>query len=336
MAGSISFLHNETRNGISAIRATCTADAADGSYPATALPAFAGVILSIATNPGSPAPTDNYDITLVDQDGLDRLNGAGADRDTTTSERATVSGASAVYLGEPLLLTLTNNIVNSAVTVVTIYYSAVSSAATSGGSVTVTGDVGVSSIASGDNTVGRVKITDGSQVAEVLDLTTNDALAVALMDASGNHITFPVPIDIAVTPTLDTSAYASGDSLHTTVMTFANAAATSAGTGTITKLVVNDDDNQGAAGELWIFHDSVTPTTANSAHAISDADAAKCIGVIPFGPYYAGSNNQVSVNSGVSLSYHCTATSLYGIAVTRGTPTYTSAGLDFHIYCVRD
>ena len=44
------------------------------------------VILRVVTDPGSTAPTDNYDVTLVDEFGLDLLAGQGANRDTTTTE----------------------------------------------------------------------------------------------------------------------------------------------------------------------------------------------------------------------------------------------------------
>lgn len=44
-------------------------------------------------------------------------------------------------------------------------------------------------IATGDNTIGRVKITDGTTVATVRELGTNDALNVAIADGSGNQIT---------------------------------------------------------------------------------------------------------------------------------------------------
>src|SRR4051812_32088221 len=45
-----------------------------------------GTILRCATNPGSAAPTDDWDVTLTDEDGLDVLAGQGANRDTTNSE----------------------------------------------------------------------------------------------------------------------------------------------------------------------------------------------------------------------------------------------------------
>ena len=41
----------------------------------------------------------------------------------------------------------------------------------------------------GDATLGRVKITDGTDVADVLDLTTYNPLAVAVVDANGDQVT---------------------------------------------------------------------------------------------------------------------------------------------------
>jgi len=48
-----------------------------------------GTLVKATTNPGSAAPTDNYDITLTDEDGVDVLancQSSLANRDTTTSE----------------------------------------------------------------------------------------------------------------------------------------------------------------------------------------------------------------------------------------------------------
>ncbi len=46
-----------------------------------------------------------------------------------------------------------------------------------------------STLAAADNTVGRVKITDGTTMATVRDLAAGDALNVAIVDGSGAHIT---------------------------------------------------------------------------------------------------------------------------------------------------
>lgn len=157
------------------------------------------------------------------------------------------------------------------------------------------------------------------------------------VDGSG----VPLPIgnlstSIAVTPALDTAAYATGDSLHTAVMEFANAARVSGGSGIIEKLVIVDAAVQSAAGELWLFSATVTPAAANAAHSISDADAALCIGVIPFGPYYASALNSVSVAKGLNLAFKVAGTSLFGILVTRGTPTYAAGSLTVSLLISQD
>jgi len=45
-----------------------------------------GWCVKIITDPGSTAPTDNYDITLVDENGVDALEGKLVDRDTANNE----------------------------------------------------------------------------------------------------------------------------------------------------------------------------------------------------------------------------------------------------------
>lgn len=61
--------------------------AADGS--ATATVSLYGWLIKAVTDPaaGGSAPTDNYDITLV-QDGVDAAGGTLADRDTANNEQA--------------------------------------------------------------------------------------------------------------------------------------------------------------------------------------------------------------------------------------------------------
>lgn len=58
---------------------------ADGNVTVT-IPQITGEILRVVTNPGSTAPSDNYDITLNDEDGLDSLAGGGGNRDTANTE----------------------------------------------------------------------------------------------------------------------------------------------------------------------------------------------------------------------------------------------------------
>jgi hypothetical protein len=185
--------------------------------------------------------------------------------------------------------------------------------------------------------------TDPVLVAGVI---RDDALA-ALTPADGDYTALrvdslgtlwtrqPPSVVVSASPTLDTVIYAAGDSLHTAVITFASAVRVSGGTGRVRKVIVIDKDLQSAAGELWLFSATVTPAAANAAHSISDADAALCIGVIPFGTYYASALNSVSVAS-PDLPINCAATTLFGILVTRGTPTYTAAGLTVALQIAQD
>lgn len=57
-----------------------------------------------------------------------------------------------------------------------------------GGALTVDGSV-TATLAAADNAVGRVKLTDGTDVADVLDLTNSNPLTVAIVDGSGTQIT---------------------------------------------------------------------------------------------------------------------------------------------------
>lgn len=109
---------------------TCTASADDASFPSTATTQvitdqIAGrYIAEVRTNPGATAPQAAYDITLKDTDGIDLMGGTLADRSATASERAVPSVASGIYGSTPidgaLTLAITNNNVNSAVTVIKI------------------------------------------------------------------------------------------------------------------------------------------------------------------------------------------------------------------------
>jgi len=47
---------------------------------------YDGKIITLVTNPGATAPTDNWDLTVLDSDSEDVLVGAGIDRDTANTE----------------------------------------------------------------------------------------------------------------------------------------------------------------------------------------------------------------------------------------------------------
>lgn len=127
MAGTVSATKYEA-SGIGIIIIAATGDASNGTFPDTALPAFGGYLLALITNPGATAPTNNYDITLIDADGLDRLQDVGGNRSSTNSQEAAIvrSGTAIhppVIDGETLTLNIDNNSVASAGIAIKIVYA---------------------------------------------------------------------------------------------------------------------------------------------------------------------------------------------------------------------
>ena len=145
----------------------------------------------------------------------------------------------------------------------------------------------------------------------------------------------PLAIQVSTTDAA-TGAIAVGDCVHTTILQFANATLVAGGTGTVSKFLFHDKDDQAAPGELWLFNDTVTIPAADAAWSLSDADLAKCVGVIPFGPYFDATLGQIAVNSSVRLRYTCAATTLFGALKTLGTPTYTAPGPTVTLFVDRD
>lgn len=169
------------------------------------------------------------------------------------------------------------------------------------------GDVDVASIAAGENLIGKV-----GSVSTMIDIT----------------------------PTLTVHAtYAANDYVGTsgTPMDFATAARVNGGTGLITGAVLVDGTLSSVAAELWLFDATVTPPADSAAWAISDADAAKCIGVIPFATYYASANNSVSIATcSIVFKAGVADQSLFGCLVTRGAPAYTDGSVTVRLMVLQD
>ena len=47
---------------------------------------YSGECVRLITVPGSPAPSDKYDVIILDEDGYDILGGGGTDRSNTNTE----------------------------------------------------------------------------------------------------------------------------------------------------------------------------------------------------------------------------------------------------------
>lgn len=150
------------------------------------------------------------------------------------------------------------------------------------------------------------------------------------LDGSGRLWVRPAPVQtrISVTPTITAGAYGSGDCLGG-LMTFANAARVSGGSGIVQSICVLDKTQaQRAAMDLLFFDRSVTVAGDNNPVATSDGDMANCLGVVQIGPYnsaWPGTPlNSFASLFNVGLPFVLNGTDLFVQAVVRATPTYTS------------
>jgi hypothetical protein len=128
-------------------------------------------------------------------------------------------------------------------------------------------------------------------------------------------------VNISQTPTVSTSpAYIAGDALGG-LLTFANAARLSGGSGVISAVtVLCKTAALVPAIDLYLFNQTMTPTTDNSPFAPSDGDMANCIGVIPISNWAAetaSSVNSIATRFAVGFPFLLTGTSLFGQMVTR-------------------
>lgn len=127
MAGTVTTSH-DVRGHIRKLEFTCVADAANASFPDTALPAIEGRLLALKTKSGATAPTDLYDVTIEDQHGVDVLQGVGANRPAASGAKVGIvfSSTSAhppVDDSDTLTLKIANNLVNSAAITIVLYYA---------------------------------------------------------------------------------------------------------------------------------------------------------------------------------------------------------------------
>lgn len=122
-AGTVTRTTPDTKNDghLRIVTLSWTADASAATVPATTISNVDGYVYTVITNPGSTAPTDNYDITLTDSDGVDVMGGATLNRDTANSEQVFSLDGFLRYTKGNLTFTLSNNSVNSATGTVIIH-----------------------------------------------------------------------------------------------------------------------------------------------------------------------------------------------------------------------
>lgn len=148
----------------------------------------------------------------------------------------------------------------------------------------------------------------------------------------------PLPVGqkidlIQVTPTLDTSAYASGDLLFD-VVTITSAALATGAAVELVSVTVCDQDDQKVAMNLFVSNLSTTWGTFNAAPTLSDAGGLGIQAIIPIAAAdfidlggVAVAQPRVAQNIGVICETSGSA-NLYLAGVNgAGTPTFTASGL---------
>ena len=121
MAGSVSITYSSTRAGAKSVQWSWTSDSS-GDVSGTDTDAISGRAYRWATNPGSTAPTDDYDIVVNDADALDVAAGVLADRDTSNSEQA-YPAANTYHIFDGPLSLVVSSAGNAKEGVLTMYYT---------------------------------------------------------------------------------------------------------------------------------------------------------------------------------------------------------------------
>ena len=176
-------------------------------------------------------------------------------------------------------------------------------------------------------------------------LTVKDGAAddVYLLQAGAGDITegftpqhgYPGAV-LAVTLTLDTSIYASGDVLSATAA-ISNATRVIDGRATLESLVLVDQDDQKQGIDIYFLDANSSMGTFNVAPAISDANALTILGFVSVvaGDYKdLGGVSVVNLrNLNVNLSPATGTRTVYiATVLTSGTPTYTAAGIKLRLH----
>lgn len=79
---------DSVHRGLTMVKFAWTSHVSAGTATGTSTRRYTGEVVGLATDPGVQ-PTDNYDITITDEDSLDVLAGQGANRHETTTQYVT-------------------------------------------------------------------------------------------------------------------------------------------------------------------------------------------------------------------------------------------------------
>lgn len=143
------------------------------------------------------------------------------------------------------------------------------------------------------------------------------------------------PSIIEVTLSLDTSAYADGDTLAE-MQEVLHAFRDKNDTRKLTSIALVDEDDQGVALDVVFANAAISLGTENSAVSVSDADSRSLLGAVRIATtdYLDFGGTRLATVRGLNLMLKSVAdsTSLYVGAVSRGgTPTHSAAGIKLRL-----
>lgn len=184
----------------------------------------------------------------------------------------------------------------------------------------------------GGETHVRVRCSAYTSGTIVVDTTFTAGVDVAALPGGSSSGPLPVytPLTLRATQaqTVTAALYAAGNQVGTK-LTFASMARATGQGGVLQTAILRDKAGQNVAYDLFLFDADPTNTTFTdkTAAALNTADVAKLIGVVQFGGIALGAASTMGVltAAGLGLAYKLTSgTSIFGMLVTRGAPTYAS------------
>lgn len=163
-------------------------------------------------------------------------------------------------------------------------------------------------------------------------------LAIAGLSLPALAQTIPITISVTSAQTVTAALYTAGNAVGGKI-TFSNAIRVAGSGGVIQTCVLLDKAGQNVPYDLLLLNadPSATTVTDKSAVALNTADLGKAIGTVPLYGVVLGASATMGIatSGGLGLAFKLPAssTTLYGILVTRGAPTYASTS-DVSIGCV--
>lgn len=202
------------------------------------------------------------------------------------------------------------------------------------------------------NTTGTVSGKLRGLVTIAADIWSNAANAIRVVPTSDDGTPFgvignPIVINdggdvitvggttilVSVVPTLAVAgAYISGDAVGA-VMTFSNALRNPGGvggTGVLKSVKIADYAKQNAILDLILFRSAPTAVTDNSPFDPSDADTLKIVAAVQVSTWYSFNDNSYG-QAECAIDVESDTADLYGVLVSRGTPTYATGDLQVTI-----